>query len=209
MTPYSIIGTVGAGKNRGTSIGASDAPRLLGLDNNITAKGAFDAFVKMQSTPPNPFTQAGQFLEDGVMLWSAERERRKFLPWQERLRSTLVPFPLTCTPDGVEFEGEARTGLVEVKCTGMGQAKDHWGSGSPPDKVLCQTQLQMFVSGFERCVVVHWTWGQWPTPYDVRRDDKLIAGLVRELGIVWPRVVEERARLGIKWEEAPNAQASG
>lgn len=189
VTPYTVIAqNVKGGFQRGDSIGASDAPRLLGLDTFISAEDAFGAFVRRESTPPNPYTVAGQHLEGAIIAWANKHHMRRFAPWQDRLRSRSHPW-LTATPDARDADDEQGGG--EVKYTGIGQWKEHWQNG-PPDKVLCQAQLQMFVTGWSRNSVIHWCHGQWPAIWPVKRDERLIYLFLGKLEKIWQRVLIAR-----------------
>ena len=193
--PYLVIGrNMAGGHQRGNTIGASDAPRLLGLDPHISARDAFGAFVMRESTPPNVYTEEGGWFEEPVMMWAAERTGRPFLPWQDRLRSRRHQW-LSATPDGSDGE----TGLVEVKCTTRRTFETYWkGRDTPPDKVVCQVQLQLYVTGRRTCAVLHKCEGQYPSVRDVPRDERLIMNLVTSLEAIWNQVLEARKRLELK-----------
>lgn len=171
---------------RNEIIGASDAPRLLGLDPHVKSAKAIDQFIAREKTPRNAFMEAGQFLEPGVMAWASKLNGVAMRAWQTRLVSASEPW-ISATPDGETEYGD----LVEVKCCGQTQAAIAWKSG-PPQKVLAQVQLQLFVTGRKRAHVVQWNWSDYPKTYEVRRDDVVIDALLRRLRSVWEEVLVRR-----------------
>lgn len=175
-------------------ITASDAPRLLGVlpYDRRPVEEIIRGKAIGETVEDSAAMEAGRRLETVVMQWGAEVISERvgtpivFWSWGELVASVADPW-LAATPDGWAIDDEGG-GIVEVKCHSQHTVKD-WREG-PPEYVLRQVDVQLYVTGAPRCYVVRWAWGTYPDVYAIEAADRAdeIRATVEALRGVWDTV---------------------
>ncbi len=164
-------------------IGASLIPTIMGV--NPYEKRSLDEVLEDYAYAiggaGSPKMEAGIRMEVPVLEWWNEITGHQAVPWQEVLQSTRAPH-LLATIDAKLND----TTHVEVKCTGY-----KWTKGLPIF-VRYQVQSQLYVTGNERCHVVHWYWGAYPYDYIVEPDERLQMEIVERSAEAWEKIQKIR-----------------
>ncbi len=160
-------------QTRRTMVTASSVAALLGLDER---RGALDVYAECLSTTV-PYD--GPIDLSSPMTWGRALERAVAetaaagYGWELRmggalLRSRKHPFIGATLDAEILPRGLGRWIIYEGKTTSYLRRRD-WDeeAGVPPDRVLCQTQSQLLVTGAELCVVFCLIGGQKPCRIDV------------------------------------------
>jgi len=159
--------------HRRTIVTASSVAALLGLDDR---RGPLDVYAETLAPNPSP---DGPMVLDDPRTWGKALERAiaetaaQAYGWRLQmggslLRSRRYPF-LGATLDAEIQMGASDHWMVyEGKTTSWMRRRD-WDdeAGVPPDRVLCQTQTQLLVTGASLAVVFCLIGGQRPCRIDV------------------------------------------
>ncbi len=94
-------------------------------------------------------TEAGQFLEPGILAWTAARLGLKVQPHrsQEYISGRGKYRHLGCTQDAETWHPERGLGVVECKNVDYRMWKERWTEDRAPDEIEIQLQVQMAVLG--------------------------------------------------------------
>ena len=173
---------------------ASSVAAILGLDQ---ARGALDVYAE-HVAPPSPEGDSVDLFDRRV--WGKALERSvletaaKAYGWQvggggELLVSRQHGW-LGATLDAEILSAGCSQWLVyEGKCVDLYRARD-WDEehGLPPDRVLCQAQTQLLVTGAPVCVVFALIGGNRPCRIDVTPDAELQQLIVEATHEFWDRI---------------------
>ena len=140
--------------DRRRSIGASDAPAVVGVD---PWRSAADVWLEKtgrigEILTPSPAMEAGKFLEPALLDWASAVLREPIVGRQVRVMHPDAP-ELTATLDAVTASGA----IIEAKTAGLvgggGPHLDAWGDAGTdavPEHVLVQVQHQLALALAQR-----------------------------------------------------------
>lgn len=172
---------------RKQSIGASDAPAVLGLGRTplslyLDKVGIIEPDAVQE---PSEAMRWGTLLEPVIRAEAAERLGRSVVHVPYRMhRSRAVPY-LTATLDGVLPDPLNGPGVLEIK-TAHRHAED---GDEAPLPYQIQVQHQLLVTGLTWGVIAVLYGGQRLVCYTAERNAEAIALLQREHEVFWGRVV--------------------
>ena len=176
---------------RQKGVGASDTPALMGLTQYASA-------VSLWAQKTGRVVEDDEAFEDERMRWGTKLEPlvaeeydrqtgRGVTRWGELLSYSELPFILA-TPDYWTVQDGVRI-PVEIKTTDVSRGSD-WADG-PPDRVYCQMQQQMLVTGAPMAstgVLMGGNTFRWA---DVQRDEAYITEIKRVCSEFWRYVVDD------------------
>jgi len=172
-----------------TGVGASDTPALMGYTSYASALSLWALKTERVPSDDDAFDNErmrwGTKLEPLVAEEYDRQTGREVSHWGELLSYDEAPYILA-TPD-YYYEVDGVRIPVEIKTTDVSRSAD-WAEGVP-DRVNCQLQQQMLVTGApygSTGVLVGGNTFRWA---DVERDDAFIAEIERTCAEFW-RYVE-------------------
>jgi putative phage-type endonuclease len=176
---------------RRTGIGASDIAVITGDSRWGSISSLYQDKLGYAADPlVNPSMEAGQWLEDLIARWYAEKTGHRIRRINALLRSRAQDW-MIATPDR-EVRG-GRAGLLEVKVTD--QPGERWGepgSDQVPDDVREQVTWQAAVADVEVVdIAVFFTRSRRRELYTVGRDPALVSELI-DYGAAFWRSVQTR-----------------
>lgn len=171
---------------RRTRIGASEVAAVLGISPyaDATPFAVWARLTQSYQRPDADELTAGNYLERAVADWYSDRNGDASIRTGSGMAHPFLPW-LSATPDRVvvlhDQEG-ADTWLLECKTD---RNRDSWGepgTDQVPVHVAAQAQMQLEVTGLDRCdvAVLFKSLDQFAC-YTVRRDDAVIAHILGEL----------------------------
>lgn len=173
-------------EERRRSVGASDAPAVLGVCPYRTPIDVWQD--KLGIAPPRVESEAmywGKRLESVVLEEYERRTGRAVVSRQQFARDGSYPW-MTATLDGLTADGR----VVEVK-TAAAWAKE-WGeedTDAIPEPYLVQVHHQLAVTGLDVADVAVLIGGQRFRVYEVRRNADLVDAVVTGEAAFWQHVV--------------------
>lgn len=171
--------------DRRTYLGASDIPTLLGINPYQTPfelwlekRGELDTREAANEQTRNAW-ERGHRLEDVALDWDAELRGLSIERVRRDIRHPRLPF-VVVHPDARVKPWRSSRKLLEAKTSGR-----RWDE--VPQRVEAQVQMQIAAAGADSCDVVLLSFDGPPVPYEVPRNDELIAVLEDVAAKWWDR----------------------
>lgn len=173
-------------------LGGSDVCAILGYSAYRTA---FDVWSEATgrtprySQPPSESAEWGTRLEASVAAKYAETNRRTLYgDGATRYRHETWEW-ITGRPDRLSFDdpSESDARVLEIKTTAA-HKRSEWGdpgSSEVPDRVACQAEWYMLLSGLDTCDVVVLFGGQEYAQFTLHGDEQVQSFLLAEAGRFW------------------------
>jgi putative phage-type endonuclease len=167
-------------------IGASDAPKIMGLSNYGSALSVYMAKLEhVNDFEMNERMEMGILMEPVIIQRFEQITGIEVIPNSIEVWSEKFPF-LFATPDGY-IKGE-NAGL---ECKNIGMYSSEWDE-SIPNQYMVQVQHSMLVTGFDKWYIAVLFSGNKFKHYEVDRDDQLInEHILPQLKYFWFEHVEK------------------
>lgn len=138
-------------------IGASEVGAVLGASPYATPMEVWSRKVGLADEfKGNKATERGQFMEPAILRWTATRMEAEAVCPGIPLEEPSIAHPdfphMACHPDGALRVGGEEM-LVEIKTARYDDGWGEEGSDEIPLHYLAQVQVQMFCTGYDKCVV--------------------------------------------------------
>lgn len=98
-------------------------------------------------TPANNRMDAGNYMEPGILAWSAAQLNLEITPHQPQIYERHDIYPLGCTKDATTTDPALGPGIVESKNVDYIIWKTEWDKEHAPPHIEIQLQVQMLVTG--------------------------------------------------------------
>lgn len=182
-------------KRRQLGVGASEVAGILGVDPRRGATVIYaNKVAEIQAEDLEPEDD-----EDDPMFWGREFED-PVARWYGRKTGRTVINPgayatiqhpklpiLFATPDRKIIDAKRGEGDLECKAVSVFGRPDLWGS-APPLWYQVQHAVQLACSGHEWGSIAAILYGTKPVYFDLERNDKFIAAMLRAVEQFWERV---------------------
>lgn len=174
---------------RKKGIGSSAAPAVCGLSKWKTPLEAYLGYVHDEpEREPSAPMRWGTLLEPVVARAYADATGRTLVKAPAILRHPEHPFMLA----SVDYQRQQDGRIVEIKTSRFGDGFGEPGTDEVPEDYLVQTQHQMAVLDAQVADVPVLIGGSDFRVYTVRRNEALIADIVKIESDFWNRVLERR-----------------
>lgn len=178
-------------EERRLGLGSSDSPPVVGVDPWKTSTDVWiEKIHPLDDLKTNDALEMGNDFEHGLLVWAS---RELGVEFDENVPAISPDQPIMRANLDGKIKGKP-LGL-EAKVTSLGDQWGTEGTDEVPERVIVQTQHQMFCAGLDTVYVPMLTaeYGRLVRKlYVVRRSDELIAAIVERGLAFWEDYVKPR-----------------
>lgn len=184
-------------QERRKGIGSSQAAAICGLSPWSSPLEAFLGYATMDDREPTEIMEIGLAMEPVLAKLYEQRTGEALQKPEPILWSSEHPFMLA----SLDFQRASDRRIVETKTSRTGHGFGEPGTDEVPQHYAIQVQHQMAVAGREDADLAVLVGGAEFRIYHLRRDDSLIASLVKIEGDFW-ELVKAGTPPPFDWEHA-------